>query len=51
MDIHSFVHYTKPDNSFSLFLEFKSSSSFYNSILLTNDYYIGTILFLEQCLD
>ena len=31
-------------------LEFKSSS-FYNSILLTNDYYNGTILFLDVCLD
>ena len=53
MDTHSFVkHQLQPALILqpSSHLEFKSSS-FYNSILLTNDYYNGTILFSGLCLD
>ena len=61
MDTHSFVHFWTPSlTSISFSFSFYkpvfnklqvNQLEFYNSILLTNDYYNGTILFLDVCLD
>ena len=59
MDTHSFVHFWTPSLTSISFSFYKpvfnklqvNQLEFYNSILLTNDYYHGTILFLDVCLD
>ena len=57
MDTHSFVHFWTPSlTSFSFYKPAfnklqVNQLEFYNSILLTNDYYNGTILFFDVYLD